>query len=137
MNFDFSEDQKLLQKTARDFLAEHSPLAVNRRVLESDDVGAGHFEGDLHRVAVDRDIEPADAVLMGCVPAFRREGRGRPAGDDRRHGCEQEGGEANVTEGKAIGDHGGPRKGDRSKNVITLQIRLKSLFCDGSRRYPR
>ena len=37
MNFDFSDEQKLLQKTARDFLQEHSPLAVCRRVLESDD----------------------------------------------------------------------------------------------------
>ena len=36
MNFDFSEDQRLLQKTARDFLAEHSTLAVARAVLESD-----------------------------------------------------------------------------------------------------
>ena len=36
MNFDFSEDQKLLQQTARDFLAEHSPLSVCREVLESD-----------------------------------------------------------------------------------------------------
>ncbi len=36
MNFDFSEDQKLLQKTARDFLAEHSPLSVCREVLESE-----------------------------------------------------------------------------------------------------
>ena len=35
MNFDFSEDQKLLQKTARDYLAEHSPLQANRDVLES------------------------------------------------------------------------------------------------------
>ncbi|MFI5314511.1 MAG: acyl-CoA dehydrogenase family protein [Myxococcota bacterium] len=35
MNFDFSEDQKLLQKTARDFLAERSPLQTNRDVLES------------------------------------------------------------------------------------------------------
>ena len=35
MNFDFSEDQKLLQKTARDFLAEHGSLAVTREVLES------------------------------------------------------------------------------------------------------
>lgn len=34
MNFDFSEDQKLLQKTARDFLAERSPLQVDRDVLE-------------------------------------------------------------------------------------------------------
>ncbi len=36
MNLDFSEDQKLLQKTARDFLAEHSPLTVCREILESD-----------------------------------------------------------------------------------------------------
>jgi alkylation response protein AidB-like acyl-CoA dehydrogenase len=35
MNFDFSEEQKLLQKTARDFLAERSPLQANRDVLES------------------------------------------------------------------------------------------------------
>ncbi len=34
MNFDFSEDQKLVQKTARDYLAAHSPLAACRRVLE-------------------------------------------------------------------------------------------------------
>jgi acyl-CoA dehydrogenase len=36
MNFDFSEDQKLLQKTARDFLTEHAPLLACRRVLESE-----------------------------------------------------------------------------------------------------
>jgi len=36
MNFDFSEDQKLLQKTARDFLADKSPLSVARAVMESD-----------------------------------------------------------------------------------------------------
>ena len=35
MNFDFSEDQKLLQKTARDYLAEHCGLDVCRAVLES------------------------------------------------------------------------------------------------------
>src|SRR5262245_4495652 len=35
MNFDFSEDQKLLQKTARDYLAEHCGLDVCRNVLES------------------------------------------------------------------------------------------------------
>ena len=46
MNFDFSEDQKLLQKTARDFLAEHSPLSVNRDVLESDtDWSPGLWKG--------------------------------------------------------------------------------------------
>ncbi|MHA7838795.1 MAG: acyl-CoA dehydrogenase family protein [bacterium] len=36
MNFDFSEDQKLLQQTARDYLAVHAPLATCREVLESD-----------------------------------------------------------------------------------------------------
>jgi len=35
MNFDFSEEQKLLQKTARDYLDEHSPLTAARAVLES------------------------------------------------------------------------------------------------------
>ncbi len=35
MNFEFSEDQKLVQKTARDYLAEHSGLEVCRAVLES------------------------------------------------------------------------------------------------------
>ena len=36
MNFDFSEDQKLLRKTAREFLSEHAPLSLCRAVLESD-----------------------------------------------------------------------------------------------------
>ncbi|MDH5307046.1 MAG: acyl-CoA/acyl-ACP dehydrogenase [Myxococcales bacterium] len=36
MNFDFSEEQRLLQKTARDFLSERCPLSVARGVLESD-----------------------------------------------------------------------------------------------------
>ncbi len=36
MNFDFSDDQKLLQQTAKDFLEEHAPLSVCREVFESD-----------------------------------------------------------------------------------------------------
>jgi alkylation response protein AidB-like acyl-CoA dehydrogenase len=36
MNFDFSEEQKLLQKTARDFLEDQAPLSVARAVMESD-----------------------------------------------------------------------------------------------------
>ena len=36
MNFDFSEEQKLLQHTAKEFLAEHSSLTLVREVLESD-----------------------------------------------------------------------------------------------------
>jgi alkylation response protein AidB-like acyl-CoA dehydrogenase len=35
MNFDFSEEQKLLQKTARDYLEDNAPLSVCRAVLES------------------------------------------------------------------------------------------------------
>jgi alkylation response protein AidB-like acyl-CoA dehydrogenase len=35
MNFDFSEDQRLLQSTARDFLDDQAPLQANRDVLES------------------------------------------------------------------------------------------------------
>jgi alkylation response protein AidB-like acyl-CoA dehydrogenase len=36
MDFDFSDDQKLLKQTAADYLREHSPLSVCRAVLESD-----------------------------------------------------------------------------------------------------
>jgi alkylation response protein AidB-like acyl-CoA dehydrogenase len=36
MNFDFSDDQKLLCRTAREFLDAHAPLSMCRAVLESD-----------------------------------------------------------------------------------------------------
>lgn len=35
MNFDFSEEQKLLQKTCRDYLTEHCTLAAPRALLEA------------------------------------------------------------------------------------------------------
>src|SRR5262245_27324578 len=35
MNFEFSEDQKLLQKTVNEYLRDHAPLSVARQVLES------------------------------------------------------------------------------------------------------
>ncbi len=41
MNFDFSEEQKLLQHTAKEFLEENSSLAHVREVFEAD---AGHSE---------------------------------------------------------------------------------------------
>jgi alkylation response protein AidB-like acyl-CoA dehydrogenase len=41
MNFDFSEEQRLLQKTARDYLAEQCPLELARGVLEG---GGTHAE---------------------------------------------------------------------------------------------
>jgi len=37
MNLEFSEDQKFIQNNAREYLSEHSTLAVCRRVLESDE----------------------------------------------------------------------------------------------------
>ncbi|HIF94116.1 MAG: acyl-CoA dehydrogenase family protein [Myxococcales bacterium] len=41
MNFDFSEEQKLLQSTARDYLTENSSLSHVREVFEAD---AGHSQ---------------------------------------------------------------------------------------------
>jgi len=49
MNLDFSEDQKLLQKTARDFLAERAPLQVTRAVLES----GKHWNPELWKAAAE------------------------------------------------------------------------------------
>ncbi len=37
MNFDFSDDQKLLKETVRKFLADKCPMSVTRRVLEGDE----------------------------------------------------------------------------------------------------
>jgi alkylation response protein AidB-like acyl-CoA dehydrogenase len=37
MNFDFSDDQKMLKQTAAGFLREHAPLALCRTVLESEE----------------------------------------------------------------------------------------------------
>ncbi len=50
MNFDFSEEQKLLQKTVRDYLTERSPLQVNRNVLEADGV---HYDAELWKGAAE------------------------------------------------------------------------------------
>jgi acyl-CoA dehydrogenase len=41
MNFDFSDDQKLLQRTVQDYLNDHAPLSAARRVMES---GASYSE---------------------------------------------------------------------------------------------
>ena len=45
MNFDFSDDQKMLKETAHGFLAEHAPLELCRTVLESDET----FSAELWR----------------------------------------------------------------------------------------
>ncbi len=50
MNFDFSEDQRLLQKTIRDYLTERAPLQANRNVLESRDV---HYDAELWKGAAE------------------------------------------------------------------------------------
>ena len=40
MNFDFSEDQKLLKEQVRRFLTQSCPLAVTRRVLDGPETHA-------------------------------------------------------------------------------------------------
>jgi hypothetical protein len=42
VNLDFSDDQKFLKERAREFLERRAPLAVCRRVLESDDESYAH-----------------------------------------------------------------------------------------------
>ena len=49
MNFDFSEEQKLLQKTVRDVIEERAPLQVNRDVLEGDTA----YDADLWKAAAE------------------------------------------------------------------------------------
>jgi len=49
MNFDFSEDQKLLQSTVRDFVADQETLQKNRNILESD----AHYDPDLWKNAAE------------------------------------------------------------------------------------
>ena len=43
MNFGFTEEQELLRKTARDFLAEHAPMKHVREFME----GPQRFSHDL------------------------------------------------------------------------------------------
>jgi alkylation response protein AidB-like acyl-CoA dehydrogenase len=49
LNFDFSEDQKLLQTTVRDFVADQETLQKNRNVLESD----AHYDPELWKNAAE------------------------------------------------------------------------------------
>ena len=43
MNFEFSDDQKLIQDQARQFLAEHSPLSTTRKVMDGQLVYDSHL----------------------------------------------------------------------------------------------
>lgn len=47
MNFEFSEDQKMIQDQARSFLAEHSPLSRVRDVLERDSLADERYDQEL------------------------------------------------------------------------------------------
>ena len=40
MNFGFTEEQELLRKTARDFLAENAPMSLERAVMEGPEPGS-------------------------------------------------------------------------------------------------
>ena len=43
MNFEFSDDQKLIQEQARQFLAEYSPLTATRKVMDGESVYNSHL----------------------------------------------------------------------------------------------
>ncbi|MEM8500701.1 MAG: acyl-CoA dehydrogenase family protein [Pseudomonadota bacterium] len=47
MNFEFSDDQRMIQDQARSFLTEHSPLARVREVLDRDSLDDNSFDLDL------------------------------------------------------------------------------------------
>ncbi len=47
MNFEFSDDQKMIQDQARGFLAEHSPLSRVREVLERESLGDNSYDRDV------------------------------------------------------------------------------------------
>jgi alkylation response protein AidB-like acyl-CoA dehydrogenase len=49
LNFDFSEDQRLLQTTVRDFVADQETLQRNRNILESD----AHYDPELWKSAAE------------------------------------------------------------------------------------
>ena len=49
VNFDFSEDQRLLQTTVRDFVADQGTLQRNRKILESD----AHYDPELWKSAAE------------------------------------------------------------------------------------
>ena len=49
MNFEFSDDQKLIQDQARQFLTEHSPLTVTRQVMD----GGSAYDSHLWKSIVD------------------------------------------------------------------------------------
>ena len=109
MNLEFSEDQKFVQKTARDYLTEHAPLSACRAVLESEQALRPHpLEGrrgdglarhggprELRRRrprppraradrAGDRPLARADPVLVVGLP------RDRGAAPGRQRGAEEE-----------------------------------------------
>lgn len=47
MNFEFSDDQKMIQDQARSFLSEHSPLSRVREVLERDLLAANSYDQEV------------------------------------------------------------------------------------------
>ena len=47
MNFEFSDDQKMIQDQARSFLAEHSPLSRVREVLDSELLADNRYDQPL------------------------------------------------------------------------------------------
>ena len=85
MNFDFSDDQKLLQQTAKDFLDEHAPLSVCREMLESDEPYSQEPVEGRRRAGLARRRDPRGVrrrrLRLSRAGGDRRGGRSRAGAD--------------------------------------------------------
>jgi alkylation response protein AidB-like acyl-CoA dehydrogenase len=68
MNFDFSDDQKLLKEQVRKFLADKCPMKVVRRVLDGDEAFAGEVWKGLVALGVPGIVIPEAHGGMGLSP---------------------------------------------------------------------
>src|SRR5471032_1770150 len=68
MNFDFSDDQKLLKEQIRKFLTDKCPTKVVRRVLEGDEAFAGEVWQGLVDLGVPATCIPEEYGGLGLSP---------------------------------------------------------------------
>ena len=68
MNFDFSDDQKMLKEQVRKFLADKSPYKTTRRVLESDEAYAAEVWKGLVELGVTAATIPEEYGGAGMGP---------------------------------------------------------------------
>src|SRR5260221_13610949 len=85
MNFDFSDDQKLLQEQVRKFLADKCPIKVVRRVLDgpethADEVWKGLIELGVSGIAVPEAYGGLGVGGRGLRPVSEEVGPAPPPG---------------------------------------------------------